>query len=548
MSTTYIEQLQKLAAGNFLGGVVQKASADLMAERQGATTRVLTQLNQKIGSLESGSPTPTAMQIDKLTSDPTAKKHIASLEEEALSYQKLQQDILSQQQQFSTAYTEAIQALTTIGGDEAMQAIRLLEGRADLKMKQLDREGKLPLEKAQFQNALQQNAKGQLDFEITYKTWIKQEESRYLSDLILNSESFKRMPMGERAYNSERSYLSANAELQRGIEDVIAEIQSDPSFLTFFGENKPDAGALQAAVQNMLQLLDVKIKYKQPEQNTSNAGQLELIKQQMQMQEDFTNSRALLSSLSAQRNADAYGVHRFLTEHVPRLYTQLTKQLGTKEGMEAYNQLFDPKTGEVKIDLAEKYYTSFAQANGIEVSIDRYRGWIETFGAGGQYESILRKYRSLYPYFNEGKNLYHFDNNGKMVLDKRKTPLDMSQVMNRVDPKEDKLLYDRLNFIRKDVEGKLSGMPIDSDIIFPSVEPGSMLQNREHQWNPKWAREISGLLNPDADLSQEVQNYIDKYKLALPPGLQTPASSNSEEGTIFDQLRFDYRTKNPKAL
>lgn len=176
MSDAFLNQLNNLRSGNFLGGVERAAAADLLARQSNATTDVVNKLNEQLNALEPGLKT-TEQQAEAVSEDPAVQSGLADIEAEALNLQKANNRIATAQAQQAAIYGEALGALGAIGGLEAKSAMEALAKRFEITDQSLLNQSK----------ALMQNLKYKEDlFNISSKEFQMQTDKIKLEELKRN--------------------------------------------------------------------------------------------------------------------------------------------------------------------------------------------------------------------------------------------------------------------------------------------------------------------------------------------------------------------------
>ncbi len=154
MPSEFLDRLNQIGQQSVLGGTIRAASAFAMGKRLEATSKVVSNVNERIRLLESTDLQTVEERIDTISNDPEAKKEIDSVQVAAVKYQQLDSRIRTRQKEYEKIYGEAFGALGIIGGEAAGQASQILEGRLKGKVGQLSEELKAPLRQIQYEAAL----------------------------------------------------------------------------------------------------------------------------------------------------------------------------------------------------------------------------------------------------------------------------------------------------------------------------------------------------------------------------------------------------------
>ena len=119
MPDTFTQNLAKLQASNLMSGAVIQGEADLLLARTEGTRNILTDFNQRLQELEL-EPLSTEEQLLAINKDPTVTSEMVDLEEQLANFSSFSVNVIRQQEELSKLYGGTITALTSVGGEDAL--------------------------------------------------------------------------------------------------------------------------------------------------------------------------------------------------------------------------------------------------------------------------------------------------------------------------------------------------------------------------------------------------------------------------------------------
>jgi hypothetical protein len=501
MANSYIENLNKLAQNNFMGGMVQSASAELMLARTKAATETLSNLNNELSALDSNIPLTTEEQISRLQDNPQAKQITEDISQRAAQFQAMSGKLRDRQQLYQNAYGKAITELGVIGGEEADRMLPYLEKQQQMKTISLENTRRDQMEQLEFESALMKEKTEKLEYQINYSNFIKTQDNQFLTDLIAQTQSFKALPKGKQILTNRKLYLEANKQLSNTSQGILFELKNNPEFLTYFKDKDVNEASMQSAIAFLMKQYNVELEYKQPEVNASMLRMEQA--QRMQFSNQYNAYRSQLKALTNEYNSDPYRVNEFWRTVVPNLRSVIPN-LSPEEAQ----TLYDSRTGKLNTGALEKYYITWVKNPlGAEESSKQYNDWRGKFSAGQLYEQVLNQYTGMFPMMNSGESYYAKDSDrtNKMKLN----IANLQELDDKLKSTKDQSMVNLYNKLRTDLPRDLYGVPKDYDFMH-TTRPGSLESGRDIDWNPA---------------------VIDKYKVAISskeglPGLQATVDLN----------------------
>lgn len=150
---SFTEQMSPISQSNFLGGLVLKAQGDLIKSQTLATQNIISGFSKRLQELES-TPISVDDQLKKLNEDPDIKDNMTSLQGMLGDYQALTLSVMDRQKMMNKIYGDTLNALAGTGGETAGRVSESLKGQYNMKSKELEELGQLPLKSAEYKQTL----------------------------------------------------------------------------------------------------------------------------------------------------------------------------------------------------------------------------------------------------------------------------------------------------------------------------------------------------------------------------------------------------------
>lgn len=329
---TFNEELARIQGQDFLGGLVQAASSKLMTARLEGTQKTITDLNEQLSKIDDV-PLSTDEQLDRLTTSGEGREAIESLEDTAANYKAFQEKIAKRRAMYGTAYTEAINKLGMIGGDQAEQARQVITQERLMKFRELESQGEIPEEALKYAETVANFTMTKEKLQDFYDARKANEQLNEVQDFIISSDIFQAIDSyNEKVYIDTQTGKSRINQFSSKVATLTAEVRSQYPNL--------EPGVVNAAIGEALSLYGKSI---QGQQLTPNQWQNARRNDPLalgQSKADISTSLNFMSDFSMRwmnlsNNVKNYLVQRYRGQAGSLTQDILAEQNLTKDDLEA---------------------------------------------------------------------------------------------------------------------------------------------------------------------------------------------------------------------